>query len=160
MRFSLVDRIVALEPRQTITAIKTLSRAEEYLVDHFPGFPVMPGVLMLEALVQAGAWLVRYTEDFEHSTILLKQARAVRFASFLKPGDTMTLSATLQKWDERECVLKGEGTVDGEPTVNARLTLERFNLAERGPEFAKSDQLRIEALREEFSQLWTVKASG
>ena len=44
--------------------VKNLSLAEEYLSDHFPGFPVMPGVLMLEALTQAGAWLVRELEDF------------------------------------------------------------------------------------------------
>ena len=58
MRFTLVDRIVALEPGKTITAVKNLSLAEEYLADHFPGFPVLPGVLMLEAMTQAAAWLV------------------------------------------------------------------------------------------------------
>ena len=59
MRFVLVDRIISQETGQSLVAVKNLSLAEEYLADHFPGFPVMPGVLMLEALTQAGAWLVR-----------------------------------------------------------------------------------------------------
>src|SRR5690349_1993879 len=62
MRFTLIDRIVELEPGARIKAIKALSMAEEYLGDHFPKFPVLPGVLMLEALTQAGAWLVRSSE--------------------------------------------------------------------------------------------------
>ena len=59
MRFVLIDRIVEVRPGQSLVAVKNLSLAEEYLADHFPGFPVMPGVLMLEALTQAGAWLIR-----------------------------------------------------------------------------------------------------
>ena len=54
MRFLLIDRILDLEPGRNLVAVKNLSMAEEYLADHFPGFPVMPGVLMLEALTQAG----------------------------------------------------------------------------------------------------------
>lgn len=59
MRFTLVDKVVELEPGRRIVAIKNLSLAEEYLADHFPGFPVMPGVFMLEAMTQASAWLIR-----------------------------------------------------------------------------------------------------
>ena len=83
MRFSLVDRILTLEPGKSITAVKNLSLAEEYLADHFPGFPVMPGVLMIEALVQAGGWLLRETEGFKYSTILLNEAKAVKFNNFV-----------------------------------------------------------------------------
>ena len=62
MRFTLIDRIVELEPGVQITAVKNLTMAEEYLADHFPHFPVMPGVLMLEAMTQAAAWLARARE--------------------------------------------------------------------------------------------------
>lgn len=160
MRFSLIDRIIALEAGKSVTAVKNLSLAEEYLADHFPGFPVMPGVLMLEAMVQAGAWLVRHTENFRHSAVLLKEARAARFNSFLKPGDTLLVQATVQSWGERECVLKGSGTVNGASTVNARLTLERFNLSERDPGLADSDRRRIDALRGLFEQLWSPATAG
>lgn len=155
MHFSLVDRITSLEAGRSVTALKNLSLAEEYLADHFPGFPVMPGVLMLEAMVQASAWLVRHTDDFAHSTVLLKQARAVRFNSFLKPGNTLLVQADVHKWEDREVTLKAKGTVENESAVSARLTLERFNLAERNPELAKSDKLQIEKLREAFAEIWS-----
>ena len=54
MRFTLIDRIVELEQGARITAVKSVSLAEEYLRDHFPRFPVLPGVMMLEAMTQAG----------------------------------------------------------------------------------------------------------
>jgi 3-hydroxyacyl-[acyl-carrier-protein] dehydratase len=154
MRFTLIDRITEIEAGKSVTAIKNLSLAEEYLADHFPGFAVMPGVMMLEAMVQAGAWLMRYTEDFKYSAVLLKQARAVRFNSFVVPGQTLCVTATLQKRGPREYVLKAAGTVDGASTVNARLTLEQFNLSETEPNLAESDSMRIQSARELFAQLW------
>lgn len=138
--------------------MKNLSLAEEYLADHFPGFPVMPGVMMLESLVQSAAWLMRYTEDFQYSTILLKQARGLKFNNFVTPGRTLQIECSVHEWNGRICVFKGAGTVDGGSAVNARLTLEQFNLSERNPALADSDQQRIEAMRSLFHQLWTPPA--
>ncbi|MFK7819216.1 MAG: 3-hydroxyacyl-ACP dehydratase FabZ family protein [Planctomycetaceae bacterium] len=159
MRFSLIDRITAIEPGQSITALKNLSLAEEYLADHFPGFAVMPGVMMLETLVQAGGWLIRVTEDFEHSSILLKQARAVKFNSFVTPGQTLEVTATIHKKGESDYTLKAAGKVDGKPTVSARITLDRFNLADRSPDLAKSDERITKHMREIFGQIWTEKTN-
>lgn len=159
MRFLLIDRIVSLEPGKSITAIKNLSLAEEYLADHFPGFPVMPGVLMLETMVQAGGWLMRHDEDFAYSTILMKQAKAVKFVNFVSPGKTLTVTLDVQGWNGGECLFKANGTMNGEPTVSARLTLERFNLADRNPELAASDAYRIRKAKELFEQIWKAPAS-
>ena len=155
MRFSLIDRITALEAGRSISAVKNLSLAEEYLADHFPGFPVMPGVLMLEALVQSGAWLMRFTEDFQYSTVLLKQAKAVRFNSFVTPGRTLMVEASVHERAAGAYTLKATGTVDGASAVSARLTLEQFNPAERNPELAASDEHRRQAMRDLFTQLWS-----
>ncbi len=155
MRFSLIDRVTDIDAGQSISAVKNLSLAEEYLADHFPGFAVMPGVMMLETLVQAGGWLIRYTEDFAHSTVLLKQARAVKFNSFVTPGQTLAVTAKVQKQNESEYVLKASGTVDGKPTVSAKLTLDRFNLADRNPTLAKSDERIVKHMREIFGQIWS-----
>jgi len=155
MRFSLVDRIIELAPGKSVTAIKNVSLAEEYLADHFPGYPVLPGVMMLECLVQTGAWLMRSTEDFRYSTILLKQAKALKYNNFVRPGQTLTVTATLHSRGEREYVFKGTGTVEGASAVSARVTLEQFNLAERNPDFEASDRKRVEQLRRQFAEIWT-----
>lgn len=154
MRFLLVDRIVELAPGESVTAVKNVSLAEEYLGDHFPGYPVLPGVLMLECLVQAGAWLMRASEDFRYSTVLLKQARALRYNNFVRPGQTLTVNAVVQERGAREYVLKGSGTVDGASAVSARLTLEQFNLSERAANFEESDRRRIEELRRQLAEIW------
>lgn len=160
MRFSLIDRITAIEPGKSITAIKQLSLAEEYLADHFPGFPVMPGVLMVEALVQTSAWFMRQSESFAFSTVLLKQARAVKFAKFVSPGQTLTVTAECLGWDGGQCTFKGSGKVDGEQAVSAKLTLERFNLADRNSELASADATQIAAARVLFAQLWPAARAG
>ena len=111
MRLTLVDRIVELEPGRQIKAIKSLSLAEEYLGDHFPHFPVMPGVMMLEAMYQAAAWLVRATEDFANSMVTISEANNVKYSDFVEPGETLVVSAVLMKqedgWSRLKC--QGEG---------------------------------------------------
>lgn len=159
MRFTLIDKITSLEAGKSITAVKNLSLAEEYLADHFPGFPVMPGVLMIEALVQTSAWLLRQTDQFAYSTVLLKQARGVKFSSFVAPGQTLVLQSEVQKWQDQNCTLTGQGTVDGAVVVSAKLTLERFNLRDRNPDDAAADELQLRKARELFAELWKPPAA-
>src|SRR3954447_5777831 len=123
MRFHLVDRIVAVEPGRHIRTAKNLTLGEEYLADHFPTFPVMPGVLMLQTLVEAGAWLLRITEDFRHSVIVLRGARNVKYGTFMEPGKTLTVTAELLDKadgdDPNAATFKGKGECDGASTVSA-----------------------------------------
>ena len=145
MQFSLIDRIESLEPGSKIVATKSLSLAEEYLQDHFPNFPVMPGVLMLEALTQASAWLIRVTDDFAHSMILLKEAKNVKYGRFVQPGQTLTLTAT---------ILKAEGTMNGLTNLKAQLVLQRFNLADTNPNEAAVDRKIVAELRERLKLIY------
>ena len=154
MRFNLIDRITHLEPGRSITAVKNLSLAEEYLADHFPAFPVMPGVLMLEAMVQAGAWLIRASDDFAQSTILLKETRNVKYGHFVEPGQQLVVTAEIVDHGADETKLKASGTVDGERAVSGRIVLERFNLAERDADLGRIDEALIDSLRELFSVLY------
>src|SRR5437868_2398913 len=98
MRFNLIDRIFEVRPGQAIKAAKNLTLGEEYLADHFPTFPVMPGVLMLQALVEAGAWLLRATEDFRHAVVTLRDARNVKYGHFMEPGKRLVVGV---EWLER-----------------------------------------------------------
>ncbi|MFM2093316.1 MAG: 3-hydroxyacyl-[acyl-carrier-protein] dehydratase FabZ [Planctomycetota bacterium] len=160
MYFSLIDRITHLEPGSSIRALKALSLAEEYLQDHFPRFPVMPGVLMLESMYQTGAWLVRASEDFAHSMVVLKEARNVRYGGFVQPGQTLTISAEIVKQDETTTSLKAQGELDGQVAVSARLVLERYNLSGRSSEPPELDEHIRRRLRENFRLLYTRQAPG
>src|SRR5438874_1543659 len=123
MRFCLLDRIITLEPGHSITAERTLTGQEEYLADHFPRFPVMPGVLMLEAMSQAAAWLIRATDEFRYSTVTLREARNVKYSDFVVPGKTLVVSAEIQKRDGALTTLKTQGTVNGSVAVGGRLVI-------------------------------------
>ncbi|MGE0609815.1 MAG: 3-hydroxyacyl-ACP dehydratase FabZ family protein [Pirellulales bacterium] len=154
MRFSLIDRVVELQPGSRITALKSLSLAEEYLADHFPRAPVIPGVLMLEGLTQAAAWLIRSSENFAHSMVVLKEIRAVKFANFVEPGQTMRITAEITGQTEHETKLKAQGAVGENVTVSAKLVLTRYNLADTVPDRAVNDAYMVEKLRELFAILY------
>jgi 3-hydroxyacyl-[acyl-carrier-protein] dehydratase len=139
MRFTLVDRITDLEPGKRIEAVKNLTMAEEYLAEHFPGFPVLPGVLMLEAVTQAGAWLIRATEDFRHSVILLKEAKAVKYGHFVTPGKQLKLSCEWTGESGPLVTMKCRGELSGASSISCRIVLERFNLSERHEGYAEQD---------------------
>src|ERR1700681_1709737 len=133
MRFNLIDRIVEVQPGKALQAVKNLTLGEEYLADHFPTFPVMPGVLMLQALVEAGAWLLRATDDFRHSVVVLREARGVKYGSFMEPGRQMSITVELAERGDGTATLKGKGEADGQQTVSARLQLAGYNLRDRDP---------------------------
>lgn len=153
MRFVLIDRILEVKTGQSLVAAKNLSLAEEYLADHFPGFPVMPGVLMLEALTQAGAWLVRDMEDFAHSIVVLKQAKTIKYGSFVEPGRQLQLRVELVSHGERESSFKGVGSIDGQEMVKGRFSLMRYNLRERDPALHATDTAIVAGLRDLYATL-------
>lgn len=87
MRFELLDRLIECSPERVVT-IKQVSAAEEYLQDHFPGYPVLPGVLMLETMVQAArAWVERFHSG--PGPVVLGEVRALKYNRFVRPGSTI-----------------------------------------------------------------------
>lgn len=147
VKFVLLDRIIELEPGQRIVACKALSLAEEYLADHFPKFPVLPGVLMLEALVQTSAWVVREKYDFRPSLIVLKEARNITYKSFLAPGQLMTMYAECKSLDENESTFSARGEVNGREIVKGRLILRHLSLADQDANWAETDELMRARMR-------------
>ena len=109
---------------------------------------------MLETMVQAGSWLLRETEDFAYSTILLKDARALKFSSFVPPGQTLNVTVKIQDWNGPDCTMTGVGRVNDQISVRGRFTLERFNLRDRNPALAEHDADQIRELRSLFAQIW------
>src|SRR5262245_13928224 len=153
MRFQLIDRILDLTPGKRIVAVKNLTLGEEYLADHFPSFPVMPGVLMLEALVQAGAWLWRATSDFAHSVIVLREVRGVKYGNFVEPGKRLQVTVEMSDGSGSTLNFKGNGDVNGVSTVSAKVTLEAYNLRDRNPALASVDEELIRHYRSIYKAL-------
>jgi 3-hydroxyacyl-[acyl-carrier-protein] dehydratase len=145
MRFQLIDRIEDWEPGKSLRGSKFLTLGEEYLADHFPRFPVMPGVLMLEALVEAAAWLWRATSGYQHPVIVLRDVRNVKYGTFMQPGHRMDVAVELLKVEGDRATFRGKGANDtGEQTVSAQFTLHGYGLSARGPAGADADRKLVE----------------
>lgn len=108
---------------------------------------------MVEAMVQSCAWLSRVTDNFRYSALMLQQAKAVKFNSFLKPGQTLHVTAKLRKNEDNQVSFAASGTVDGESAVSARLILSKQNLASQRPEMAENDERLIGVMKELYSQI-------
>ncbi len=154
MRFILIDKVVSLEPGKKIKAVKSVSLAEEYLADHFPIFPVLPGVLLLQGLVECASWLVRDTENFAHSMILLEQARNVKYKSFLTPGGQIEYTVEAKAIEENVSSFVGQGLSEGQEIIQAKFGLRHFNLASQDSKLAAVDAKVIENMKQRWKLLW------
>jgi len=153
MRFILIDKIVSLEKGKYIKTIKNVTLAEEYLADHFPTFPVLPGVLLLEGLIESASWLVRETEDFAHSMILLEHAKNVKYKSFLAPGGQIEYTVEAKTIEENISSFLGVGLSQGEQIIEAKFGLRHFNLAAQDPKLAEVDAQIVENLKNRLKLL-------
>jgi len=151
VKFNLIDKIESIGDDR-IVAVKQVSLAEEYLADHFPTFPVLPGVLMLEALTQAAGWLLHRRRDFGCSMAVLREARNVKYGHFVAPGNELKIEVELSKLIDQGAMFKAAGSVGGAQAVSARLELAYFNLADKQPEFAGIDA----RLREHNRRRWNI----
>jgi 3-hydroxyacyl-[acyl-carrier-protein] dehydratase len=153
MKFVLIDRIVSWEKGKSLTAVKSVSLAEEYLADHFPTFPVLPGVLLLQGLIESASWLVRRTESFAHSMILLEQARNVKYRSFLPPGSQIEYTVEAKALEENTSSFTGYGVADEQKIVEARLVLRHFNLSDNNAALAAVDAQVVRQMKERLALL-------
>lgn len=94
MHFSLIDSVLEQGPTHIVT-LKQVSSAEEYLQDHFPDFPVLPGVMMLEAMVQAGRRLLEAGNPDRR--LVLGGVRALKYGRFVRPGEAIRVTVNLHK---------------------------------------------------------------
>ncbi len=121
--FLLVDRVVEFQPRQRIVAIKNVTINEPFFQGHFPGAPVMPGVLILEAMAQT-AGVMMYQEVTDHHTKLMyfTGADKVKWRQPVFPGDTLRMELTVLRMKSRYIKLRGEAFVDGQLVAEAEIT--------------------------------------
>ncbi len=151
MKFNLIDKIEQLTDDRLI-AVKYVSLAEEYLADHFPTFPVLPGVMMLEAMTQAAGWLLHHKRDFACSMAVLREAKNVKYGQFVAPGNFLRVEVEWFKPTEAGVIFKASGTVGEAQAVQARLEVAYFNLADKQPHLAEVDA----KLRQHNRDRWAV----
>lgn len=122
MRFELIDQVLE-QTDERIVAVKSVTRAEEYLDDHFPGFPILPGVMMLETLVQAARKLVAGRDDDPKVPLVVAEVRKMTYAAMVKPGQALSVEVCLRKSADGEFGFEGVGKVDGREAVKGRFKL-------------------------------------
>ncbi len=125
MRFDLVDRVLETSP-QRLVALKCVTAAEEYLADHFPTFPVLPGVMMLEAMVQAARRLAGETNA--PMPLVLGRVRALKYGRFVRPGETIRVEVDLLKREGDSREFKGQVLVANTDGQAATAASGRFTL--------------------------------
>ena len=158
MHVSLVDRILTVSSLKEIRAVKNLSFREDYLRDHFPGFPLMPGALQVEAMIQAAQWLLRSSLDFPRADFAPVAVSNARYSKYVRPGDSLILTVSLVKQLENGYRFRGTGEVAGERTAQAQFELVPYSASWTQ---GVSDQLANELLqrqRDLFARLSQVPA--
>lgn len=130
MSFSFLDKVAEVKKNEEVTAFFSLKGDEEFLKDHFEGFPVMPGVLQLEALKQAAVRLLSESQSQPVWTYRLTEARDVRFGQFVRPGSRLKIHVRLirQNGAQASCTGRIDLMQDGAPagrSLSADLELER-----------------------------------
>jgi 3-hydroxyacyl-[acyl-carrier-protein] dehydratase len=152
VKFNLIDKIESLSTDR-IVAVKYVSLAEEYLADHFPTFPVLPGVMMLEAITQAAGWLLHHRTGFAKSMAVLKEAKNVKYGSFVAPGNDLKVDVEFAKETPTGASFKAVGYVSGETALQARVELAYFNLGDKQPELSAIDKRLMEHTKHRWSVL-------
>jgi 3-hydroxyacyl-[acyl-carrier-protein] dehydratase len=121
----LIDRVIEIEPKKRLVAIKNVTMNEPHFAGHWPDNPIMPGVMTIEAMAQAGAALM-LTEfsaaEREDKTMFFTGIESARFRKPVVPGDQLRIEVTVLNWRSTMVKLKGEATVDGKLVSDATFT--------------------------------------
>jgi 3-hydroxyacyl-[acyl-carrier-protein] dehydratase len=121
--FLLIDRVIEMEPRTRVVAIKNVTINEPHFVGHFPDYPIMPGVLTIEAMAQAGGTLL-LTEipDRGDKLMVFTGIEEAKFRRPVVPGDQLRIEVTVLHWRSRAVKMHGVCTVDGKVVADAKIT--------------------------------------
>ncbi len=121
--FLLIDRVVDLTRKQRIVAIKNVSANEPFFAGHFPGFPIMPGVLIVEAMAQAGgALLLTEIADREHKLMVFTGIERARFRRPVVPGDQLRIEVEVLAWRHTAVRMQGKAYVGEKLAAEAVVT--------------------------------------
>jgi 3-hydroxyacyl-[acyl-carrier-protein] dehydratase len=139
-RFKLVDRIAEINTTdRTIRCEATVPSESTILDHHFPGYPLMPGVLMLESMAQTSGWMILGVQGFRQMPFLAA-AREAKFRTFVEPGDRLDLSAKMVHDGSGYALTQAQGMRDGKVVCDATITFRVVDFPK--PEF-KQEMLKF-----------------
>ena len=138
MRWIWIDKFVEFESGRRAVAVKNVSLAEEHLHDHFPGFPIMPECLMIEAMAQTAGILVGQARDFAEKVVLAKISKAV-FFDFVRPGDSLRLEAQMDMIADEAASTQGRITRGDELIAEIDLMFSHIDQNLAGKKFPKEN---------------------
>ena len=152
-----VDRILKIESGKSLSAERTIDSREEHFRDHFPGYPVYPGVLMLEGLLQSAAWCVREAEDFSRSQVYLTRCSQAKFSRLVKPDTVLAFHVEVVARRDAEYEFKGRVEEKGVAVAAARFQVcsEPLDAADR--RYSRLEQALNEKSRRQFTTLMNSK---
>ena len=143
MRFELIDRVLERQ-EDRLVAVKNVTNAEEYLADHFPGFAVLPGVMMLETMVQAARLLLDSSIEcgtvapqtrppgnpWGSAPLVMTQARNIRYGQMVRPGQSLTVEVVIRGRDDEGIELAGVGKVGDQVAVQGRFRMAPLDVSD------------------------------
>jgi 3-hydroxyacyl-[acyl-carrier-protein] dehydratase len=138
VRWIWIDKFVEFESGRRAVAVKNVSLAEEHLHDHFPGFPIMPECLMIEAMAQTAGILVGQARDFAEKVVLAKISKAV-FFDFVRPGDSLRLEAQMDMIADEAASTKGRITREAELIAEIDLMFSHIDQNLAGKKFPEEN---------------------
>ena len=128
--FLLIDRVIEIERKQRIVAIKNVTANEPHFTGHFPHYPIMPGVLMVEAIAQAGgALLLTEIPDRDSKLMVFTGIEQAKFRRPVTPGDQLRIEVTVLNWRTSAVKMRGVATVEGKIACEATVTCALVNRA-------------------------------
>jgi beta-hydroxyacyl-ACP dehydratase FabZ len=137
--FLLVDRVVDMIPAKSIVALKNVTCNEQFFQGHFPEWKIMPGVLIIEAMAQAGAVLLfRSIPDPERKFLALSKIDKAKFKRMVVPGDQLRLEVEWTRTKGKICQMKGKAFVDGDVAAEAEIYATILDIEELGGGKAKN----------------------
>lgn len=125
MRFILIDRFLTIEPGRRAVAVKSFAEDDPIFRDHFPGAPIVPGVLITEAMNQTAGWAIAAGRDFTTWPIL-NMVQSAKFRHFARPGDEIVIETEVENDRESDILVRGTATVGGVRIADARLSFHCF----------------------------------
>jgi 3-hydroxyacyl-[acyl-carrier-protein] dehydratase len=138
MRWIWIDKFIEFNSGRNAVAIKNVTMAEEHLHDNFPGFPIMPECLMIEAMAQTAGILVGQARDFKEKVILAKIKKAV-FFNYVRPGDTLKLHADIESITPEAASTTGKITRDDETIAEIDLMFSHIDQNLAGKQFPEEN---------------------